>query len=346
MKLRILLLMNSIFFLNNFGFAQSNLGNHLDSLFTTYLDSSFSGSVLVAEKNKIILKKGYGYANNETKRLNTPKTLFNVAGLGKQFTVYSILLLEERGLLSTNDYLKKYVGEFNDIRDSVTVHQVLIHCSGLFKEGAKQGASAGLDYSSRAKFIQSVKDARFESKPNEKYRYVNDGYVLLAAVIEIVSGQTFETFLLKNIFEPFKLQHTGFPWEERMDKGLFATGYNSKHEPRPPRTETWRGKGENNFITNVEDLYNWMKAFQKEKFITTAIRNKMLYDYLPNRATYCWNKALTSHNTKFYHKRGENAEFESYIMWYPDDQVTIIFLLNNDYDFAIKLFNIIRVMLD
>jgi len=112
------------------------------------LDSGFSGSVLVAEKNKIILKKGYGYADNETKKFNTPKTLFNVASIGKHFTVYSVLLLEKKGLLSTNDYLSKYVGKFNDIRDSITIHHLLIHSSGLFKEGAS------LDYTTLTKFIQ------------------------------------------------------------------------------------------------------------------------------------------------------------------------------------------------
>ncbi len=250
------------------------------------------------------------------------------------------MLLEKRGLLSTNDYLGKYIGEFNDIRDSITIHHLLIQSSGLFKERITR------DYSTRTKFIQSVKDGGSESKPNEKYRYVNDSYTMLAAVIEIVSGQPFEVFLLKNIFEPCKMRNTGFPWEPRLNKSLFATGYNKKHEPRPPRTETWRGKGETNFVTNVEDLYKWMKAFQKEKFITTAIRNKILYDYLPNQATYSWNKATTSRNTKFYYKRGELAEFESYLMWYPDDGIIIMFFLNNDYDLVIKLFNIIRVMLD
>jgi len=78
MKLRIFLVLNSLFFVCNFCLAQSKLGNSLDSLFTSYLDSGFSGSVLVAEKNKIILKKRYGYADNETKKFNTTKTLFNV----------------------------------------------------------------------------------------------------------------------------------------------------------------------------------------------------------------------------------------------------------------------------
>lgn len=340
MKLRMLVILNSHFFLSNFGFTQSNLGNSLDNLFTSYIDSGFSGSVLVAEKNKVVLKKGYGYADNETKKLNTPMTLFNVASIGKQFTVYSVLLLEKWGLLSTNDYLSKYIGEFKDIRDSVTIHHLLIHSSGLFKEGAN------LDYSKRATFIQSVRDTGSESKPGKRYRYSNAGYSMLAAIVEIVSGQPFENFLLKNIFEPCKMQNTGYPWEQHMNKSLFATGYNNKHQSVPSQEDIWAARGPGNLLTSVEDLYKWLKAFQDEKILSTAIRNKILFDYLPNRDTYSWNKATTSRKTKFYHKGGGRDDFESRLMWFPDDEIIIMFFINNDYNLARKLFSNISVLMN
>jgi len=116
-----------------------------------YADSGFSGSVLVAEKKEITLLKGYGYANYQNKIPNTPSTQFNVASIGKQFTAYSILLLEKKGLLSTNDYIWKYIGPFNDERDSTTIHHLLLHSSGLFI------ANIDLDYSTRENFIHSVK---------------------------------------------------------------------------------------------------------------------------------------------------------------------------------------------
>lgn len=111
-------------------FAQTPLSKRIDSLFISYLDSGLAGSLLVAEQNKATLKKAYGYSNNENKSLNTTNTLFNVASIGKQFTVYAILNLERQGLLTTNDYLTKYIGRFNDRRDSITLHQLLIHRSG------------------------------------------------------------------------------------------------------------------------------------------------------------------------------------------------------------------------
>jgi len=340
MKTGMYLILNSLFFVSNPCFTQTVLGKSLDSLFTSYLDSGFSGAVFLEEKGKVVLNKGYGFANNETKKLNTSNTLFNVASIGKQFTAYSVLLLEKKGILTTNDYLAKYIGKFGDGRDSTTIHHVLLHSSGLFNQ------SATLDYSTRDKFLQSVRDAGAESKPGENYRYSNAGYTMLAAVVEIVSGESFEQFLLKNVFEPFKMQYTGYPWEPRIDKSLLATGYNNKHEALPPQPDIWGARGPGNLVTSVGDLFIWIKAVQNENLVAPGIKNKMLFDFLPNRETYSWNKNTTSRKTRFYHKGGGRNDFENRLMWYPDDDVLIIFLINNDYNLAAKIFNKIKILMN
>src|SRR6266496_1766920 len=181
-----------VVFQDNICFSQKNIGGRIDSLFRTYTDSGFSGSVLVAEKKLVTLKKGYGYSNNERKTLNTPTTLFNVASIGKQFTAYSILLLDKKGMLGTADLIIKYIGPFNDARDSTTIHHLLLHSSGLFRE------DVDYDYSTRAKFIQSVKQNGMESLPGKQYRYSNAGYSLLGAIVELVSGEPFEEFIHRN----------------------------------------------------------------------------------------------------------------------------------------------------
>ena len=325
---------------NNICHAQKNIGTRIDSLFTAYLDSGFAGSALVSEKNKISLKKGYGYANNETRIKNTPSTLFNIASLGKQFTAYAVLLLEKRGLLNTSDPVSKYIEIFNDSRDSVTIHHLLLHSSGLFKQ------SVNLDYSTRKNFIQSVKNGGAESLPGEKYRYSNAGYSMLAAIVEIVSGEPFEKFLIDNIFTPCKMENTGYPWETRMNMPLFATGYNNKRQPVAPQIDFWAARGPGHLVTSVEDLFKWIQAVQNEKFITPDIRNKIFKDWLPGRETYSWNKASTARQTRFYHKGGGRPDFESQLMWFPDDEVVIIFLINNDYNLRSRLFTKIKMLMD
>lgn len=321
-----------LLFQSNICLPQQNTGKKLDSLFTLYTDSGFTGSALVAEKNEITFMKGYGYANSENKIPNTPSTLFNVASIGKQFTAYAILLLESRGLLSTNDYISKYIGAFNDERDSTTIHHLLLHSSGLFI------ANTDLDYSTREKFIQSVKSHDMESYPGLKYRYSNAGYSLLAAIVEIVSTQPFETFISENIFVPCNMKNTGHPWEERMNKEYFATGYDKNKLPVQPEEDVWAARGPGNVMSNVEDLYLWVKALQNQKFMPEEIKNKIFFDYLPGKETYSWNKTRTELNNRFYHKGGGRQDFESQLMWFPDDEVIIIFLINNDLGLRGKLF--------
>lgn len=332
MKVTVLLFLTLLLFAVNRSDAQSDLSSRIDKLFTSYIDSGFAGSVLVATENTVVLKKGYGYSNNQTKAINTPATLFNVASIGKQFTTYAVLLSEKKGLLHINDYLTKYVGRFNDIRDSITIHQLLCHTSGLVKAGVS------LDYNTRDGFIQSIKRVESESKPGEKHRYSNAGYSMLAAVVEIVSEIPFEDFLRENIFIPLKMDNTGFPWEKQINKNLLATGYNNNHEPMPMQANIWAARGPGNLVTCVEDLYKWINAHQNKNFMPEEFTNKIFYDYVPGQDTYSWNKSKTAHNTRFYHKGGGRADFEARMMWYPDDKILVIFCINNHYNLARKLF--------
>ena len=90
------------------------------------------------------------------------------------------------------------------------------------------------------------------------------------------------------------------------------------------------------------DLYKWVIAIQNPKFMPVDIRDKIFYDHIPGKETYSWNKANTNHHTRFYHKGGGRPDFESQLMWYPDDEVIIIFAINNDTDLRRRLFSRIR----
>lgn len=321
---------------NCISYSQNNIDYRVDSLFKSYLDSGLAGSVIVVKDNRVILEKAYGYSNNEKKTLNTPATLFNVASIGKQFTMYAIMQLERKGLISTDDLLSKYIGPFHDQRDSITIFHMLSHTSGIVKEGT------GLDEATRSKFIQSIKSAQSESKPGTKFRYTNAGYSMLAAVVEIASGLTFEKYIREKIFKPLKMKHTSFPWEEHTEKKLLATGYNSNHEAQPVQENIWATRGPGNLVTTMRDLYKWLQAYENEKFMPVDIKNKILYDYNPGNESYSLHKDLTKRKTRFYNKGGGRQDFETRLMWFPDDKVIIIFSLNNDYNLARKLFISIR----
>jgi CubicO group peptidase (beta-lactamase class C family) len=164
------------------------------------------------------------------------------------------------------------LGTFPTEKSGATIHHLLTHTAGLVVGGAT------LDYSSRKAFVQSVKDTPIESKPGEKYRYTNAGYVLLAAIVEEVSGQPFESYLQKNIFKPAGLNSTGYPWDKKFDNAPVAVGYVGdkleKLKPTPRETDIWGNRGPGDLITTVGDLYEWTQALRKNKVLSEQAKRK------------------------------------------------------------------------
>jgi CubicO group peptidase (beta-lactamase class C family) len=296
----------------------------VDNVLRTYEDSGFSGVALIVKDKKILLQKGYGYADREKKILNHTKTLFNVASVGKQFTAVIVLKLHEQGKLSINDKVSKYTGPLHGEKEAATIENLLLHNSGLFIEGST------MDYSSREGFIESLRNGGHESKPGERHRYSNAGYSLLAAIVEIVTKKPFEQVLKEMIFQPMGMQYTGFPWEAHIQKDLLATGYNSKGEAVPAETDIWANRGPGNLVTNTEDMKHWFRAWHDEKLISTWIKNKMLTDHIPGKESFAWNKSIERNRIQFYSKGGGRADFESQTIWYPEKDIYIFFSINAD----------------
>lgn len=313
------------------GFVKGEMGEELDDLMTDFSKKGYSGAALVAQNGEIVLHKGYGLADRARKIQNTPQTLFNVASVGKTFTAAAVLKLEMQGKLKTSDLVSKYLGEFPAEKSGATIHHLLSHTGGLVVDGAT------LDYSSRKAFIQSVKNTPIESKPGEKYRYSNAGYVLLAAIVEEVSGQPFETYLEKNIFKPAGLDSTGYPWNKKFDDAPLAVGYvgNKLEElkPAPRATDIWGNRGPGNQVTTVGDLYQWIEALRKNKVLSEAAKRKMFTAYAHVDEGYGWHVGKTTRNTTLVRRGGGRPDFESEVQWYVDENTVVIFTVNNDLDF-------------
>jgi CubicO group peptidase (beta-lactamase class C family) len=291
----------------------------------------YSGAALVARDDEIILRKGYGLADRERKIQNTPATLFHVASVGKIFTAAAILQLEMRGKLKTSDFISNYLGQFPQEKSGATIHHLLSHTAGLIPDGAP------LKYESRRAFIQSVKDSPLESKPGEKYRYSNAGYVLLAAIVEEVSGQPFETYLQANIFNPAGLTSTGYAWDKRFDNAPVAVGYKGDKleslQPTPRVTDIWGNRGPGNLITTVEDLYKWIKSLHENLVLSEQAKKKMFTAYANGSEGYGWHVIKTPRNTNMVRRGGGREDFESEVRWYTDENIVVIFTVNNDLNF-------------
>lgn len=175
-----------------------------------YQKGVFNGSVLVAEKGKIIYQKSFGYANAETKEKLVKEAVFNIGSVSKTFTAMAITMLKQKGKLSYDDPVQKYWPKL--AYAGITLRHLLSHTSGLpeymkfFKKLWKDKSKIATN---RDVLNILVKDKpKATHKPGERWKYCNTGYVLLALVVEKVSGVNFPEFLQQNIFKPLQMNHT------------------------------------------------------------------------------------------------------------------------------------------
>ena len=321
--------------------VEGALGKRLDTLMAGFAKEGYSGAVLVARKGEVVLRKGYGLADRERGIPNTPTTLFHVASVGKTFTAAAILKLEMQGRLATSDPISKYLGAFPGEKNAATIHHLLTHTAGLSVDASAPDGATELDYSSRAAFVRSMKEAPIESKPGEKYRYTNAGYTLLAAIVEVASGQRFEQYLRENLFEPAGLTSTGHPWEWKPDDPRVAVGYVgstvAELKPAPRATDVWGNRGPGNLVTTVEDLYAWIRALRGNEILSARARQKMFTAYANGDEGYGWHVDKTTRNTTRVRRGGGRPDFESEVRWYIDEDTVMILTINNDLNFRRRM---------
>lgn len=329
------LLQPTVLFSQQSDFIKGKLGREIDETVMRLSQEGYSGSLLVARDDKVILKKGYGLADRERNIPNTSDTLFNVASVSKVFTAAAILQLEEKGKLQTSDHISKYLGTFPKEKNEATIHHLLTHTSGLVVKGA------AFDYSSRKSFIQSVKETPVAAKPGEQYQYLNAGYSLLAAIVEEVSGLTFEEYLRRYIFKPAGMKITGYVWEPRFKNALVAVGYRGKNlkelKPEPRDTDVWASRGPEGLLTTVGDLYKWIKALDKNKVLSESTKKKMFTAYANDDEGYGWHVGKTARGGLLVNRGGGLPAFESELRWYVDEKTVVIFTINNHIGFRVPV---------
>jgi CubicO group peptidase (beta-lactamase class C family) len=314
---------------------KGNKAAALDDFFVRAAAFGFSGALLVSQDDDILLSKGYGWANREKEIPVTSQTAFSVASITKMFTAASIMLLEQEGKLKTSDPLSAHLEGVPPDKANITIHQVLCHMSGFDDQYAATGIS------DRDLAVQKILQLKLIAAPGERYSYSNDGYDLLAAIIEIVSGKSYPEFIHERLLKPAGMKSTGF-WGEKAiwPENLVAHGYNMETDygSQVGRQDFWSDRGSGDMITTVEDLHRWDTALRKGTILSPEIQKKMtgLYATMPNGWHYGYGiMTFTTPRgtTGLYHGGGDvpsgwTAEFKRYI----DERTTTIVLVNSMMD--------------
>lgn len=291
----------------------------------------FTGSVLVARDGKVIVSKAYGLANVEFDVANTPQTKFRLGSITKQFTAAAILLLQERGKLTVQDPICKYVDNCPTAWSELTIHHVLSHTGGI------PNFTSFPDYQPKMmmpvttlEMIARFKDKPLEFKPGEKWNYSNSGYFLLGFIIEKAAGESYESFLQKNIFDPLKLTNTGYDHHDTIMKKR-ATGYSliKNKMVNSAYLDMTQPYSAGSLYSTVEDLFLWNEALFSDKLLSAKSREMMM---TPVKSNYAYGLGVqTKFGRKMVSHGGGINGFNTFIARFSDEKVTVVVLRNADY---------------
>jgi CubicO group peptidase (beta-lactamase class C family) len=303
--------------------------SRMDQIVEYYVSNGqFMGSVLVALDKEVVFSKSYGSANLEWNTPNTSATKFRLGSITKQFTAAAILLLEERGKLSIQDPVKKYLPDYPAAWDRIKIFHVLTHTSGI------PSITDSPEYSKLEPFpltpaqnLEKIRDKPLEFAPGERYKYSNSGYILLGFIIEKASGQTYQDFIQKNIFTPLNMNDSG---------------YDSNFDIIPHRASGYspgaHGPQNAGFIhmsipfsagalySTTEDLLKWEQGLLCGKLLSADSLEKMT---TPFKGNYGFGLQIETVEGKKRISHGGAIEgFNTYLAYYPEDKLTVAVLAN------------------
>lgn len=226
-------------------------------------DKGFNGTVLVTDKNNVVLRKGYGYANVKDKVLTTPRTKYRIGSITKTVVAISILQLREKGKLNIEDNVNKYIPSFPADKN-VTLRNLLTHTSGLPDQG--QGS---VDAASRLKLVTWIGAQKLQFPAGTGWKYTDYNYMVLAYIVEKISNKPLAEYVKENIFTPVEMNESGMGTTLPEDIFL-AEGYTKKDNEliATPRLKmNWLyGCGE--MYTTVEDMKRLDEAIMDGKLIS------------------------------------------------------------------------------
>lgn len=283
-------------------------------------------------------------------------SIFDIASVSKQFTAFSILLLEQRGALKSNDLLSQYIPEATVIEDDISLENLIYHTSGLpclFDIAKKKGIDYFSEFKSEGIIAGIFEERHLHFTPGTKHEYSNTGYILLAQVVENVSGTSFADFVKKEIFYPLGM-HNSFVSDGLARMEVAVSGYHkNENNVFSPVFSPWGVMGAGLVHSSAGDLMKWGLNFSSglvggdeliRKMLTPLPRLTDAGIMVEEHSSYCFGIELDKNASgEIYCHLGSTFGRESYFIRSQHENFTLVILSNiEDYDVsatALKLFN-------
>jgi CubicO group peptidase (beta-lactamase class C family) len=309
----------------------------IDELFAPWDHTRSPGCALaVIRESQIVYQRGYGMASLEFGVPITPKTVFQIGSISKQFTAMAIAILAEEGKISLEDDVRKYVPEVPDFGDMITIRHLVHHTSGLrgidelfYISGNRiEDVTLVEDY---LEYLPRQRGLNF--KPGEKHLYCNTGYTLMALIVERVSGKSMREFCDERLFKPLGMKHTVFQDDYKSVISGFAQSYSPAGPGKFQKEYLTHGlPGSTSLLTTVQDLLYWDQEFYDGRVVgKTVIDQVHQQGVLNNGETidYAFGISINQYRgLKTVSHGGSDAGFRSVLLRFPDQRCSVVILSN------------------
>jgi CubicO group peptidase (beta-lactamase class C family) len=307
-----------------------------------YARGQFNGSIIVARDGKVIYRNAFGQANSESHRKFTPTTPSCLASVSKQFTSMLVMMLSEQRKINYEDPISKYIPKLASV-DGITVRHLLTHTSGIPDVGDLDIDHPGL---TESEVLQAViKQHSQFPKPGLRYQYSNTGYILLAMIVEQVTGKSFSDCLREDIFNPLGMNSTFLDDGSGHNLNLAATGYDQygNIDGSPPAAAGFPllrhllpdyTKGDGGIYSTVDDLLKWDEALSTNKLVR---QSTLAEAFTPGKvkegvSTYGfgWNisRKYLLFGDKYVWHTGSTGGYRAFIGRRLGEKLTVIMLTN------------------
>lgn len=289
---------------------------------------NFSGTVLVNYRGQMLVRKGYGLANQE---LNIPTgvmTRFRLASVSKPLTALAVMQLVQAEKINLRASICTYLRDCPDAWGAITVHDLLAHTSGIQNyTDFLAFADVETKPATPAEVIARFRDLPLEFTPGSAYHYTNSNYVILGKLIEDMSGEAYPAYMRTHIFDPLGMVNTGYDTGDGAalsgTRGYVGVGTSAT----PIDTSNLFSSG--GIFSTVDDLDTLIQALDAGTLLPLDILAQM---YTPNLFNYgyAWKIESRFNHRVIYHP-GLMSGAVTYLGHYPDDKLTVIVLSNNEY---------------
>jgi D-alanyl-D-alanine carboxypeptidase len=235
----------------------------------------FAGAVLVARYGKVLLKDVWGRADRKAGTANTPATRFRIGSMNKMFTAVATLQLVQAGKLALDDPIGRHLPDYpnKEVAAKVTVRHLLTHTGGTGDIFGPEFEEHRLQLREHRDYLKLYGSRGLTHEPGARFEYSNYGFVLLGALIEQVSGESYDDYVRDHVFRRAGMSSTG-SLPESVDVPNRAVGYmrSSPGGTWEPNTDTlpWRGTAAGGGYSTVGDLLRFAEALRAERLISKA----------------------------------------------------------------------------